>query len=195
VSLQDSLTVMTSYTATLQETLRAIRDGLPPDKPVVDVQKVLSTQEYWSAEMAGQLEGLAEHFEKMEVALRESEAGEEFDESDIQGMWSRAPYLRFRGNSGTFQEMMRDAEELPVILCEVEDAGKAMERSLYVIAYSPMALNELDLVLSEELLSAKQTSQQYLQKHRSTLEDLEELGDIMEDMLRRQDEIEVCRCD
>lgn len=58
-----------------------------------------------------------------------------------------------------------------------------------------MALNELDPVLSEELLSAKQTSQQYLQKHRSTLEDLEELGDIMEDMLRRQDEIEVRRCD
>ena len=186
---------MTSYTATLQETLRAIRDALPPDKPVVDVQKVLSTQEHWSAEMAGQLEGLAEHFEKMEVALRESEAGEEFDESDIQGMWSRAPYVRLCGNSCTFQEMMRDAEELPVILSELEDAGRAMERSLYVIAYSPMALNELDLVLSEELLSAKQTSKQYLQKHRSTLEDLEELGGIMEDMLRRQDEIEVCCCD
>lgn len=85
--------MMTSYTATLQETLRAIRDALPPDKPVVDVQKVLSTQEHWTTEMAGQLEGLAEHFEKMEVALRESEAGEKFSESDIQGMWSRAPYV------------------------------------------------------------------------------------------------------
>jgi autophagy-related protein 17 len=44
-------------------------------------------------------------------------------------------------------------------------------------------------------MTAKQTSQQYLQKHRSTLEDLEELGDIMDDMLRQQDEIEVRHCD
>jgi autophagy-related protein 17 len=86
ISLQDSLAVMASYTATLQETLRAIRDALPPDKPVVDVQNVLSTQEHWTTGMANQLEGLAEHFEKMEVALRESEAGEEFSEGDIQGM-------------------------------------------------------------------------------------------------------------
>jgi hypothetical protein len=35
--------------------------------------------------MAHQLESLAEHFEKMEVALRDSEAGETFDEGDIQG--------------------------------------------------------------------------------------------------------------
>ena len=84
---------MASYTATLQETLRAIREALPPDKPIVDVQKTLSTQEHWTTEMASQLEGLAEHFEKMEVALRESEAGEKFTEDDIQGMWSRPSYV------------------------------------------------------------------------------------------------------
>jgi autophagy-related protein 17 len=84
---------MTSYTATLQETLRAIRDALPPDKPVVDVQKVLSTQEHWTTKMANQLEDLAGHFEKMEVTLRESEAGEKFNESDIQGMLSRTLYV------------------------------------------------------------------------------------------------------
>lgn len=92
--LQDCLAVTASYTATLQETLHAIRVGLPPDKPVVDVQKILSTQEHWTTEMANQLEGLAEHFEKMEVALRESEAGEKFSEGDIHGMWSRTPYRR-----------------------------------------------------------------------------------------------------
>ncbi|KAI9512058.1 autophagy-related protein 17 [Russula earlei] len=151
--LEDSLAVTASYTATLQETLHAIRDSLPPDKPVVDVRKMLSTQEYWSTEMANQLEGLARHFEKMGVALKESEAGEKFSEGDIQ-------------------EMMRDAEELPVILAELKDALGVMERGL------------------EELRSAKQVFQQYLQKHRSTLEDLEELGDIMDAMLRRQDEIE-----
>ena len=74
-----------SYTATLQDTLRAIREALPPDKPAVDVQKTLSTQEHWTTEMAHQLESLTEHFEKMEVALRDSEAGDTFSEDDIQG--------------------------------------------------------------------------------------------------------------
>ena len=79
-----------SYTATLHETLRAIRDALPPDKPVVDVHEILSTQVHWTTEMAHQLVGLAEHFEKMEVALKDSEAGVRFGEDDIQGMRSRA---------------------------------------------------------------------------------------------------------
>ncbi|KAI9461690.1 autophagy protein Apg17-domain-containing protein [Lactarius psammicola] len=151
--LEDSLAVTASYTATLQDTLRAIREALPPDKSAVDIQEVLSIQEHWTTEMAHQLESLTEHFEKMEVALRDSEAGERFSEDDIQ-------------------EMMRDAEELPVILAELEDAWTVVERS------------------HGELLSAKLSSQQYLQNHRSTLEDLEELGGIMDDMLRRQDEIE-----
>jgi autophagy-related protein 17 len=85
--------VTASYTATLHETLRAIRDALPPDKPVVDVQKILSTQVHWTTEMANQLVGLAEHFEKMEDALNDSEAGERFGEDDIQGMQSRDLYV------------------------------------------------------------------------------------------------------
>ena len=93
VLLQDSLTVTASYTATLHETLGAIRNALPLDKPVVDVQKILSTQAHWTTEMANQLVGLAEHFEKMEVALKDSEAGEKFSEDDIQGMRSRSMYV------------------------------------------------------------------------------------------------------
>jgi len=108
--LEDSLAMTASYTATLQDTLRAIREALPPDKPAVDIQKILSTQEHWTTDMAHQLESLTEHFEKMEVALRDSEAGEMFSEDDIQ-------------------EMMRDAEELPVILAELEDAWTVVERS------------------------------------------------------------------
>lgn len=80
-----------SYTATLQDTLRAIREALPPDKPAVDIQKVLSTQEHWTTEMAHQLEGLTEHYDKMEDALRESEAGERFSEDDIQGTYCHSP--------------------------------------------------------------------------------------------------------
>ena len=141
--LQDSLAVTASYTATLHETLRAIRDALPPDKPVVDVQEILSTQVHWTTEMANQLVGLAEHFEKMEVALKDSEAGERFGEDDIQGKRSRALYVC--GDSGTFQEMMRDAEELPVILAELEDAWRVVERSLYVIVCSTVSLLGPDL--------------------------------------------------
>ena len=82
-----------SYTATLQDTLRAIREALPPDKPAVDIQTILSTQEHWTTEMAHQLESLTEHFEKMELAQRDSEAGERFSEDDIQGTHSRGLYL------------------------------------------------------------------------------------------------------
>lgn len=89
---------------------------------------------------------------------------------------------------------MRDAEELPVILGELEDSWRVVERSLYVIVWLTVILFGPDLILSEGLISAKQTSQQYLRKLRTTLEDLEELGDIMDDMLRRQDDIEVRCC-
>jgi autophagy-related protein 17 len=102
-SLQDSLAVTASYTVTLHETLGAIRDALPPDKPVVDVQEILSTQVHWTTEMANQLVGLAEHFEKMEVALKDSEAGEKFGEDDIQGMQSRSMYFCV-----VIQEHLRD---------------------------------------------------------------------------------------
>ena len=94
ILLQDSLAVTASYTATLHETLGAIRDALPPDEPVVDVEEILSTQVHWTTEMAHQLVGLAEHFEKMEVALKDSEAGEKFGEDDIQGMRSRSMSVR-----------------------------------------------------------------------------------------------------
>jgi hypothetical protein len=136
--------VTASYTATLHETLRAIRDALPPDKPVVDVQEILSTQVHWTTEMAHQLVGLAEHFGKMEVALKDSEAGVRFGEDDIQG--TQSCIVRLCGDSGTFQEMMRDAEELPIILAELEDAWKVVERSLYVLVCSNATLLGPDLV-------------------------------------------------
>jgi hypothetical protein len=42
--------------------------------------------------------------------------------------------------------MMRDAEELPVILAELEDAWGVVERSLYVIVCSTTILLGPDLV-------------------------------------------------
>jgi hypothetical protein len=42
--------------------------------------------------------------------------------------------------------MMRDAEELPAILAELEDAWRVVERRLYVIVFSTMILLGPDLI-------------------------------------------------
>lgn len=48
-------------------------------------------------------------------------------------------------------------------------------------------------LFSEQLLVAKAASQDRLDIHRATLTDLDELGDIMTEMLERQQGVEVCR--
>lgn len=45
---------------------------------------------------------------------------------------------------------------------------------------------------SEQLLAAKQAAQQHLDTHQRTLYDLDELGEIMSEMLERQQAVEVC---
>lgn len=47
---------------------------------------------------------------------------------------------------------------------------------------------------SEQLVAAKALAQQHLDTHHITLDDLEELSDIMSEMLRKQQEIEVHPC-
>lgn len=49
----------------------------------------------------------------------------------------------------------------------------------------------LPLNVSEELLAAKSLMHQHLETHRTILNDLEELGDIMSEMLQREQEVEV----
>lgn len=44
---------------------------------------------------------------------------------------------------------------------------------------------------SEQLVAAKALAQQHLDTHHITLDDLEELSDIMSEMLRKQQEVEV----
>jgi autophagy-related protein 17 len=43
---------------------------------------------------------------------------------------------------------------------------------------------------SEKLLAAKDTAQQQLDVHHGTLDNLEELGEIMTEMLQRQEQVE-----
>lgn len=67
--------------------MSAIRDSLPstPSTSMSVIQEVLKAQEATSMEMAGHLESLATHYDQMASALRDSEAGEDFSEDDLQG--------------------------------------------------------------------------------------------------------------
>ncbi|KAI0058213.1 hypothetical protein BV25DRAFT_1919577 [Artomyces pyxidatus] len=152
-ALDDSLASTATYPVTLQETLMAIRESLPPSSPAVNIETVLTEQEDVSTTMAAQLESLASHYDQMEGALKDIEGGEQFDEDDLQ-------------------EMVRDTEELPAIISELEDACTSIERS------------------HESLVEAKRVAREYLAKHHTTLDDLEELGEIMSEMLQRQQEVE-----
>lgn len=71
------------------------------------------------------------------------------------------------------REMNRDTEELPAIIAELEDNIASIEAS------------------HGQLLDAKQTAQQHLETHKQTLDDLDELGEIMTEMLERQQDVEM----
>ncbi|KAI0076211.1 hypothetical protein K474DRAFT_1645470 [Panus rudis PR-1116 ss-1] len=70
------------------------------------------------------------------------------------------------------QAMNRDMEELPAIIADLERSTASIQSS------------------HEQLLSAKQQAQEQLSTLRRALTDLDELGDIMTEMLGRQEEIE-----
>ncbi|THH20742.1 hypothetical protein EW146_g697 [Bondarzewia mesenterica] len=151
--LDDVFVTTADYPITLHDTVTAIRKALPTVQ-AVNIEDVLISQENISTAMAGQLESLAVHYDQMEGALRESEAGEVFGDEDLQ-------------------EMNRDTDELPAIISELEASCASVER------------------IREELLTAKHLVQQDLETHRTILDDLEELGDIMGEMLHRQQEVEI----
>lgn len=52
--------------------------------PLLD--EIFNTKEIASEEMAKHLTSLAEHYDQMADALRDSEAGEIFGDEDIQGL-------------------------------------------------------------------------------------------------------------
>lgn len=59
--------------------------SLPQPSPLPQIDKILSSQMDVSIEMARRLESLASHYDQMAAALKDSEAGESFDEQDLQG--------------------------------------------------------------------------------------------------------------
>ncbi|KAH7912803.1 autophagy protein Apg17-domain-containing protein [Hygrophoropsis aurantiaca] len=70
------------------------------------------------------------------------------------------------------QDMNRDTDELPSIMGELEEGTKSISEA------------------SEQLLAAKTSAQQQLDAHSKSLDDLDELGEIMSEMLQKQQEIE-----
>ncbi|TBU24040.1 autophagy protein Apg17-domain-containing protein [Dichomitus squalens] len=70
------------------------------------------------------------------------------------------------------QGMNGDADALPVIITELEEGVKAIDE------------------WHQQLLTAKESAQEHLEVHRNTLRDLDELGDIMTEMLERQQTVE-----
>ncbi|KAI0749561.1 autophagy protein Apg17-domain-containing protein [Daedaleopsis nitida] len=75
-------------------------------------------------------------------------------------------------NEDDIQHMIQDANALPVIIAELE-AGVQSSKELH-----------------DQLLSAKAAAQAHVEIHKSTLNDLDELGDIMTEMLERQQDVE-----
>ncbi|KZT18844.1 hypothetical protein NEOLEDRAFT_1189403 [Neolentinus lepideus HHB14362 ss-1] len=72
-----------------------------------------------------------------------------------------------------YKKMNRNTEELPCIIAELENNVSTIERS------------------HEQLQRVKATSQEHFSYHRGILDDFDELGEIMADMLLHQEKIEV----
>ncbi|KAI9568239.1 autophagy-related protein 17 [Boletus coccyginus] len=70
------------------------------------------------------------------------------------------------------QAMHRDTDELPAIMAELEEDVHSIQEA------------------HEKLVLAKTTAQDQLDASRSKLEDLDELGEIMSDMLQKQQDVE-----
>ncbi|EMD34082.1 hypothetical protein CERSUDRAFT_107843 [Gelatoporia subvermispora B] len=70
------------------------------------------------------------------------------------------------------QDMNRDTDELPAIIAELEESILSIEAT------------------NNQLLGVKKAAQQQLETHRQTLDDLDELGEIMTEMLERQQDVE-----
>ncbi|OCH95414.1 hypothetical protein OBBRIDRAFT_720633 [Obba rivulosa] len=152
-ALDNILARTSEYPEWLSNTISTIRSNAPIQFSVPSIDEIFSSQEAASTKMAGHLESLAAHYEQMSDALSHSEAGEEFNEEDLQ-------------------EMNRDTEELPAIIAELEESIATIEAS------------------HTQLLQSKKTAQQHLDTHRQTLDDLDELGEIMTEIMERQQDVE-----
>ena len=73
------------FPETLEGTIFAIQNLLPPPVTVPNMTEVFNTQDTMSNDMATHLKSLVDHYEQMVQALHDSEAGEAFEEAELQG--------------------------------------------------------------------------------------------------------------
>ncbi|KAJ3566149.1 hypothetical protein NP233_g7185 [Leucocoprinus birnbaumii] len=158
IALDDLLGRTDDYPETLTRAIEAIRASLPEPylgaSLVSRIQETLVGQDHVATTMAGLLESLASHYEQMDTALKETEAGEVFSEEDLL-------------------QMHRDVEELPAILSEIEQSGHLIDGH------------------HKFFLSTQESLGSDLVHLSGVLDDLEELGDIMGEMLQNQEVVEV----
>ncbi|EED82160.1 predicted protein [Postia placenta Mad-698-R] len=177
-ALDDILARTSDYPESLSNTIAAIEGSVPAENTLPSMQDIFQAQGIASTDMASHLESLAAHFEQMSTALEHHEAGETFVHEDLHD-WGT-----------TWAEMNRDTEELPAILSEMEERLVSIDAAQWVPVLSQS--RELSNVNrhSTKLVATKRTAQQNLDAHRRILDDLDELGEIMSEMLERQQAVE-----
>jgi autophagy-related protein 17 len=86
--LEDILLSTADFPSTITDAVTSLKEALPGTLPKAQdiVREVLEHQERTSVAMATHLESLAVHFDQMEVAQRDSDAGEVFGDEDLQGL-------------------------------------------------------------------------------------------------------------
>lgn len=167
---------------------------VPVEVPLPSLDHIFSSQEKISVKMAGQLESLVHHYNNMDNALHEFESGEEFSEEDMQGDVTCLVPSKYTGEltREVILGMNGDANALPVIVTELEDGVKSIEKSQLVLFIVDLQDHRLlRHPFSEQLISAKNLAQEHLEIHRHTLTDLDDLGEIMTAMIERQQSVEV----
>jgi autophagy-related protein 17 len=85
--MQDILAKTEYYPESLNASITTIRNSLPMGSQSPSIKGILIAQEAIRTSLASRLENLADHYDQMVRACRETEAGEQFSEEDLQGLF------------------------------------------------------------------------------------------------------------
>lgn len=136
--------------------------------------------------MAHHLESLTAHYDQMADALKEIQAGETYEDEDIA---SKAQYAHDHMHTYPIRHESRrrgvTCHHWRARKCHHFHRGGIVSLSAIVYLRCNCKIN------SERMASDKATSEAQLKVHETSLDDLEELGEIMTEILNRQEEIEV----
>jgi autophagy-related protein 17 len=152
------------------------------------IEGILNSQETASTDLASRLESLAAHYDQMAGALRESEAGEAFSKEDLSSTLPSTIPRDYANPSSRYEPRHGRTPR---------DHGRArrkrqVDREEPVSHLAPQVIsNTFHCNHSAQLLAAREGARLQVESQRGTLDDLDELGDIMAEMLQRQETVEV----